>query len=284
MGHPPGPTEGSSESPGQPEEVPEGEEDRPNQEERGDVRQHQGDDRADAGVLLVLGRERDDEGEIGVHRADGIQRRIADAVGREDGFGRDAQPHQERHEDGGEDGPLRERAGHDEVEDRHDHDEAEQQRQRAESGRFQGIAHVDGRQRRHVGVGEEGVELGDDEQQEDQAAEASHGLLHRLDDVDGALHGAGADAIGRPGREEHERDEDDQPVHERRVADERAGRRIAQRRPGGQRQQREHDEHAEQAQARVPEALAFRRRHGLLRRVRALARVDTEPAVRSGDR
>ena len=68
---------------------------------------------------------------------------------------------------------------------------------RAEPRRFEDIAHLHGRERRHVGVGEERVELADDEQQEDQAAEAGDGFLHRLDDVDAALDRAGADAIGQ---------------------------------------------------------------------------------------
>ena len=48
-----------------------------------------------------------------------------------------------------------------------------------------------------------------------------------------ALHRSRAVAIGPPRRKKHHRDKDDEPVHERRVADERAGLGIAQRRPDG---------------------------------------------------
>ena len=47
----------------------------------------------------------------------------------------------------------------------------------------------------------------------------------------------------QPGREEDERDDEDQAVHERRVADHGAGLRITQRRARDRRQQADRDEH-----------------------------------------
>ena len=58
------------------------------------------------------------------------------------------------------------------------------------------------------------------------------------------LHRSGADAVSGAGHQEQHHDEDDQAVHERRVSDERAGVRIAQRRSRRERQQTKDDETA----------------------------------------
>ena len=148
-----------------------------------DVRQHQRHHRPHARVLLVLLGEGDDQREVRVQRRDGVHRRIADPVGGQHRLRRDVEPHQQRHEDGREDRPFRDRAGDDQIEEEHDDDEPDQQPQRVEVRVLEDVGQRHGGERRHVGVVEVGQELADDQQQEDQAAQAGDRLAHRVDDV-----------------------------------------------------------------------------------------------------
>ena len=61
-----------------------------------DVREHQRDDRADPGVLLVALGDRDHERQVDHQRRDDVHRRVADPVGRQAGLRRDAELDEER--------------------------------------------------------------------------------------------------------------------------------------------------------------------------------------------
>ena len=107
-----------------------------------------------------------------------------------------------------------------------------------------------GRNCGEVAVVEVREELADHQEQEEQATEPSEGLG---DCGDGLRHGvdrAGALAVGISGDEKQQHDQDDQAVHQGRVADQRARLRVSQRRARGKRKQRDHDEDADQPIAR----------------------------------
>ena len=197
------------------------------------VRQHQRDDRADPGVLLVALGEDHDQREVRHQRRDHVERRVADAVGGEHGLRRDAEPDEQRDEDRREERPLGDRRG--------------MIRSTITVTRMKPIssqtapmfmcsstspsftaAHLG-----HVAEVEVGDELRDQQEQEEQARQPGPRLGDRGDHLVAALDRPGTAAVGEPGGEEDERDDHDQAVHERRVADDLARRPgCAAARPG----------------------------------------------------
>ncbi len=222
-----------------------------------DVRQHQRHDRPDAGVLVVLLGKPDDQREVGVQRRDRIDRRIADPVGRQHGFGIDANCTNSGTKIGAKMAHLaiapvmsRSRIATTTMKPSSSHSGADVRA-------LEHVGHRHGHERRHVGVVEVGDELADDQEQEDGAAQAGDRLCHCVDDVRDVLHRLGADAVGGPGHQEQDHDDGDQAVHERRVADQGAGVRIAQRRTRRECQQTEEDQHRQQPEGRVPQPARF---------------------------
>jgi len=64
--------ESGLDAPGQADGVPNEVEDRPHDSEAGEVREHQSDDRADAGALVVASRKHHDQWEVRHDRRDDI--------------------------------------------------------------------------------------------------------------------------------------------------------------------------------------------------------------------
>ena len=114
-------------SPGETQEIPGGEKQRPDHQKPGDVGQHQRDDGSDPCVFVVFLGKPDDQCEVGVERRDGIDRGIADPVGCQDGFRGDTKLHQERHKDRREDGPFGDRPRDKQIHDGDDDDKSDQQ-------------------------------------------------------------------------------------------------------------------------------------------------------------
>src|SRR5262249_39807587 len=99
-----------------------------------------------------------------------------------------------------------------------------------------------------VAVVEIGDELADDEKQKQQTSQIGKSLR---DGVDGVLDRAKrlrAEAVGQSGRQKYDHDEEDQTVHERRVADEGLGIAVASRRTGRYGQQGKHNDDADQSE------------------------------------
>ena len=236
------------------------------------VGQHQGDDGADARVLLVPLRDDHDEGQVDHQRRERVEGRVAHPVGRQDRLRRDTQLGEQGHEDGREDRPLGDQPGHDQVQGHDDQDHPDEQRQAADA---RGLEPLRQAHRQHVGqlaVVEDGDELADHQQHEHETRESREGLGHGRDDVVGTGERARPEAVADAGQQEHEGDDEQQAVHERRLPDEVARDRVAQR---GARRQR-HQQHADE-----------RRDHGHERELEAtrlVRRVDLRLGVASPDR
>ena len=106
---------------------------------------------------------------------------------------------------------------------------------------------------RHVGVVEVRDELRDQQHQEDQPAEAVEGLDDRVDDVRAAGQAAGALAVAEARGQEQHRDDEEQAAHERRVAEDLAGVRVAQRARSAGTSAADDDRHRHQ-QCRSPDS------------------------------
>jgi hypothetical protein len=112
----------------------------------------------------------------------------------------------------------------------------------------------------HVAEVDVGDELGDQQEQEEQAGDAGPRLRDHPEDVGRAPDRAYHAPVGDPRRQEGGRDHHDQTAHERRVADDVAGVGVAKRRAGGQRECRDDDQHRDDGQPGVAQTPRLERR------------------------
>ena len=224
------------------EHVPHDQQQRPDDEQHHGVGQHQRDDGADAGVLHVFLREAHHHREVDVERRDDVHRAVAHAVGGEHQVRVAAQPHEQRDEDGRQDRPFGERAGQDDVDQRHHDDEQDDVARGADRHVLQEVGEVHRHHGGEVRPVEEGDEVRDHEQQEDHAREVAPGLGDQPDGGGGVLDGARAAAIGVADHQEQQADQHDQRAHEGRAGHDAAGHLVAQDAPGNGRRGEQQDD------------------------------------------
>ena len=136
----------------------------------------------------------------------------------------DVELDEERHEDGREDRPLRNEAGHDEVQHHDDQDHPDQQRQGSDARLLEPVREADRDDVGDVAVVEERDELADHQQHEDQPGQPRERLRDGRDDIGAAAERLRAISVGDAADQEHRRDDEDEAVHERGVADDVPGR------------------------------------------------------------
>ena len=190
------------------------------------------------GVLHVPLRDDQDEGEIDHQRGDDVHGRVADAIGRQHGLRRDPELHEERDEDRREDGPLRHRARHDDIE------QAMMRMKPISSGislnpaspsQFASFPAITFGMFDQLKRAMNWLIISSMKIRPDESGER---LGHPGDGVVARLERARSVAEPKSHGQEEQRDDEDQAVHERRVADDVAVDGIAQRGATGSGQQR----------------------------------------------
>src|SRR6185503_14288003 len=122
--------------------------------------------------------------------------------------------------------PFGDGPGDEQVENHHNQHESHEQWDRAKADRLQPVAHLHRHDGCDMGVCEKRDELTDEEQLEDQPAESDCGFFHRHDHVCSVAHRPCAKSICRTDHKTYQSYEHDEPIHERRVTHEGAGRSV----------------------------------------------------------
>ena len=110
---------------------------------------------------------------------------------------------------------------------------------------------------RQVRVVEVGQELGNHQEHQHQSTQAAEGLGDGRDDVVATVDRAGSGAVADARHQEEGGDDEQQAVHERRIADDAARVGVAQRSAGRQRGKQHHHQHAQEAVQRELQAARF---------------------------
>ena len=153
------------------------------------VRDHHRDHRAHAGRGSVALADQDDERQVDHQRRDHVDRSVPHPVGREHGLRRDPEVVEQRDEDGREDRPLGDDPGMIRSITTTSRMKPISSGSAPMLARLQPVGQLGRGDVGHVGVVEVRDELGDQQHQEDEAAEPVERLGDRVDDVGGCPSG-----------------------------------------------------------------------------------------------